>query len=268
MPHLALALAGAAAPTATQKIHYARLVGKRTPAMVAPAISILKEKVQICLAARKARGDRVNPPKEYPDLLHDYVADHYWAPNRGIVYRRSYSADIDMRDCSLIEHEFVTALLQSDQGRCEIDLKKRIAAGVCDPRGHADAPVALPPKGAANGMSIAQMARNPQLAGVAAHLTKVLGSAGATGQKKRIAGLECDVVALPQPGATQCTARGGSFVAGAGEGALPGGGFVLEYLDAKGISTVATQAGYDAAISPAIFVPYQSGAYRITADEP
>lgn len=265
MPHLA---AGAGK---TQKMHYARLENRRSATAIKAALKLLQTQVKTCTTVNSKAGKPVNPPTEYPALVHNYTNDTYWAPNRAVQYRRWYIASVNMADCSLAESETLTATLQSSKGTCVINLISRTAKGACTGN-HADAKVAPVATAPAAGSALAEMAANPGMATAAAQLAKLtaaVGPGGPTGAKQQVAGLTCDEWKLSDKLGTACFARGGSFPVVSALGAAVGMGIVLaSETGDKWLSEQATQAGFDADIGDAVFAPHLGGGFRIQAGRP
>jgi hypothetical protein len=258
MPHLALS-------GADETVHYTRLTLQRTDALAAQMRKQLEKRVQRCVRDQTARGRAVNPPRDYPDLSLELTYDTYWTANRAIRYGHAYFADYDANDCSLKEREDAGAELSSARGTCTIDLLARTSKGVCDPAVHAKAPPlpAAPPSAPAPGMAPLPKSADPRIQAMAERLQKLSTGAGATGQKKNIAGATCDVYPAPA-GGTQCLARGGTLRAARLFGNL-GNGLVLENDYGNGLVIKAEQVKFDARVSAQVFAPHSANGFRGSA---
>jgi hypothetical protein len=127
----------------------------------------------------------------------------------------------------------------SSRGICRIDMRKKTAAGMCDMEVHANAPALTP-------VNVQEMVANP---GMKQMLPK------ATGAKKIIAGLQCDVYEMTWPyHVSFCVSKDGSFQP-SGAQSLNSGipGTHLEVRSADRENLVAMQAKLDMAVSDAVF---------------
>lgn len=250
------------------KVHFVRLHVDLVPADTVKKIALLPERVRICMEANRHLGLASNPPLDYPDLNAGANTDTYWARNRRIVYQRGYLARLNA-DCSLKEEESFTATLTSSRGSCQIDLIAKTAEGVCDADAHAGAPAAVLPEAGRGSMqaALARMAADPRGAAAAASIMRLVGpSAGLTGQKKTILGIECDVINGPaNSNITACAAHGGSFQPAVSTGNNGEVGMTLENVKPDSVVARATEAQLDAQVGSAVFAPYLSGGYRINS---
>jgi hypothetical protein len=254
-PHLALA---AARKPVT--VHYVHLKDDyHNNPMAKTHLATLKQTVATCVAANRRLGRPVHAPTEFPD---QYIRNHefeYSAPNRRIVYTVGYSVEM-ADDCSLVEMEKRDAVLTSSKGTCEIDLVNKKASGVCDATGHADAPpFPRAPSRAQNDAAIAAMQADPRMAGQAALIRQLANAPRGPAARRTVAGHVCEVVD-GIGGIQGCVSKEGSFVPSTGTE-----GVTLTRTVASMTST-AVDAKFDMPIDPAIFTPYRTGGYRITAE--
>lgn len=237
-------------------VHFVHLKDdyRDSPAQAA-FLAELKQAVAICTEGRRRQGLPANPPTAFPDQVGHAHEFTYAAPNRSISYFIAYLAQMG-EDCSLLETETATAQLRSSKGQCDIDLKRKTAAGVCDPGGHADAapprlPPRLPPSRAQYERSMAA-----QVAAIR-QLTSGAATGPAAGERRTIAGFACEMMS-GMPGIQSCISKAGSFVP-AGTGGL---GVTLYRALGKETST-AVEAKFDMPVDAAIFAPYAQGGFSI-----
>lgn len=262
MPHELLGARGA-----TVKVH---LVSSRGYLEGQPddatRLSQLHAEVEDCVRHHSAHGIPSRPPRAWPDHALSSRLDTYSAINRTIRYKSGLAYTANPIDCSLIETKSNTAELFSRIGTCDIDLREKTAHGACDPTGQANArpPQRLPQPTAAQVATIERnAAANPAMAALLAAMRSHPPSA--SGERKTIAGLECDVWPNPfDPESKVCLSRGGSFVAACVTGDLGQSGMALEMTSFKGANMLATKAQLDATVDGAIFFPYLAGGFRIT----
>lgn len=261
MPHELLA-----ASQARTKVHFVALGGyvEGEPDN-ATRLADLKRDVQRCVANLTRNGAQAMPPARWPEFVQSLRQDQYVAPNRSIVYAHGVGYGMSPKDCSLIEHVSATAELVSAVGVCHIDLLAKTASGECDVRAHAGAPrpPALKPPAQAGQAAIRNMGNDAMalaLQRAAAYMP------AATGAKKVILGVACEVVQTPaQPGASHCMATGGSFSSMPGQ--APGGqnGLILESLTRHAVTMKAVRAALDSDVPAAVFAPYIGAGFTITS---
>jgi hypothetical protein len=240
-------------------VHYAHLKDDYQDSPTQKAIRAqIKQAVAVCVEGRQRLGLPAKPPAAFPDQVlhaHEFA---YAAPNRAIRYFVSYTVQM-AEDCSLREVVGTKAELLSSKGQCTIDLDHKSARGVCDPTGHADAPVPAPRPGRARyEQNMAALAADPRMAAQVAALQKLTAAAPA-GAQRTIAGFPCDMTALPG-GIQDCRSRAGSFV----PAAQGGRGLVLFRAVGKDTLT-AVDAKFDMPVNADIFAPYAKGGYAINS---
>jgi hypothetical protein len=169
------------------------------------------------------------------------------------------------RVCSLMEVRGAVAQLASTKGFCEIDFIHKTALGVCDARAHRDAPAVVHIGPQAPGLDgRARVANAPSQAAIAS-MEKAMKQFGPikTGQRKTIAGIECDVQANPLFG-TVCISRGGAFAGWhTGPGAA-GSRMELELTNVGGVNAHAVKARLDSTVNEAVFAPYLADGFQVT----
>jgi hypothetical protein len=255
-PHQRLASGGASVT-----VHFVHLKDdyRDSPAQAA-FLAQLKQAVAICTEGRRRQGLPVNPPHAFPDQVGHAHEFTYAAPNRSISYFIGYLAQMG-EDCSLLETETATARLQSGKGQCDIDLKRKTAAGVCDPGGHADAVRPRTPPGRADyERNMAALAADPRMAAQVAAIRQLTSGAAtgpAAGERRTIAGFACEMMS-GMPGIQSCISKAGSFVP-AGTGGLG----VTLYRALGTETSTAVEAKFDMPVGAAIFAPYVQGGFSI-----
>jgi hypothetical protein len=261
-PHLALRQGGkpGAVPIV---IHYAHLKDEfRDSPMGKSHLADLKQKVAFCVATNPRIGRPVRAPAEFPDQFGRANQFDYFAPNRKITYAVTYSVRM-AEDCSLIETEERNATLVSSKGQCKIDLVRKTAQGLCDGGAHADAVAyARPPGPGQQEKTRAALEADPRLAermAVLRRLTAATASAPAGGARRTIAGLACQVQ-HGTAGIEGCASKDGSFVP-----FIDVEGVTLQYKFGAETMT-AVEAKLDMQADAAIFAPYLTGGYTITAE--
>lgn len=223
----------------------------------------LKAQVQACI--RSPLSGQSRPPRVWPDYVQSIQIDTYEAANREITYSTTLVYGLNPLDCSLIETRGELAQLASTKGTCQIDLIHKTAHGVCDARAHFDAPV-YANMGAQTSASggRAGSANSPSQAAIAVMKDAMKQFAPAqTGERKTIAGIECEVQTHPLFG-TVCTARGGSFTGSRAAHGGGGAGIELEQLGVAGITAQAVKAQLDASVNAAVFAPYLADGFQVT----
>lgn len=264
MPHESLAAQGA-----MLKVHLVSgrgyLLG-RAPSDDASARSLMHAQVADCVRYHNEHGLPSNPPRNWPDHSNSSRTDTYSAINRTITYTSSLAYATNESDCSLIEIKNVTAHLYSSLGTCDIDLRAKTAHGACDATGQATAraPIHRPPPTQAQITAFERnAATNPAMAALVAAMRAHPPTA--TGERKTILGLECEVHPNPfDPDGTVCLSRGGSFAALDAGGVPDLSGMALEMTSSVGIKMLATKAKLDTQVNGAVFAPYLAGGFRIT----
>lgn len=253
MPHMKL---GGADVT----VHFTRMRYQRSESVAAEMLKLLSSRVDRCVSDYKKAGKAVNPPKSWPDMTVEATNDTYWAANRAIQYQRTYLADVSAKDCSLEEKEMYTAELQSAAGKCTIYLLDGGTRGVCDPGAHAAAAARPASRSTAPVPSMAQVipglaSADPKFAAALAKAQKSMGgAAAASGQKKSVAGVACDVYPMPG-GGSHCSTRAGKMVAPALFTNADINGLMIEAVYPKGHVIKAEQVQFDTKVSAAIFAP-------------
>lgn len=233
----------------------------------ATTLASMRREVDDCVRRNQERGLPSKPPRAWPEHVNSSRIDTYSAINRTIRYISGLAYAVDQRDCSLFELRSSTAKLHSVKGTCDIDFLEKTAHGACDASGQADA---APPKRLPN-LTMAQIeaaernaANNPAMAILAA-ATRRYPNTG-TGERKTIAGLECEVWPHPfDPTGTVCLSRGGSFVAEIVSGEFHHSGMGLEITSIAGIKSRAILAKLDTLVSNAVFTPYLAGGIQVSA---
>lgn len=264
MPHESLAAHGAMV-----KVHLVSgrgyLLG-RAPDDDAGALSRMHDQVADCVRYHNEHGLPTNPPRNWPDHINSSRTDTYSAINRTISYTSSLAYATNQSDCSLIEIKNVTAHLYSSLGTCDIDLRAKTAHGACDASGQATAraPTRKPPPPQAQITAIERdAATNPAMAALVAAMRAHPPTA--TGERKTILGLECELRPNPfDPDGTVCLSRGGSFASLDAAGDPNLSGMPLELRSIAGIKMLATKAKLDTPVNGAVFTPYLAAGFRIT----
>ncbi len=262
MPHESLGARGAMVMVHLVSLH-GYLQGRPDDAT---RLTQLHAEVEDCVRRNSARGIPSKPPRAWPDHVISSRIDSYSARNRTIRYSSSLAYSVNPLDCSLMETKNHTAHLFSSQGTCDIDLREQTAHGACDAAGQANARppqrVPLPTTAQINAVE-RNAATNPAMAALLAAMRSHPPSGA--GERKTVAGLECDVWPNPfDPGARNCLSRGGSFAAADVTGNLGQSGMALEMTSVAGVNMLATQAKLDALVNSAVFTPYLAGGFRIT----
>lgn len=263
MPHAAL---GASGPAVL--VHRVRLQG--TPGANATyqgMVENLRRDVQQCVAALKASGTPVHPPKQWPDYMISVREDIYASANRSITYTHNLGYVVNHKDCSLTETMIHRARLESNAGACDIDLGEKTASGVCDAKAHANAPAFRADKATdAQEKALAAHARNGMSPEMAAMMKGITGpKIGGTGVKKTILGLSCEVYNGVNDDTT-CLATGGSFVLLPTPGRGLARSLPLEITTRAGFSLKAVDARLDDKVSAAIFTPHLNGGFAINKE--
>jgi len=245
------------------KVHWVRLQGHVDGKIGhAALLDELKAAVQKCV--RAPVGGQSRPPRVWPDYVESIQSDTYAAANRAITYTTTLMYGLNPKDCSLLETRAVVAKLASNWGSCEIDFINKTAHGVCDARAHADAPAVVHvglhgpvPDGRAG------VANAPSQAALAA-MEKAMKQFGPvkTGERKTIAGIECDLQTNSLFG-TVCISREGSFVGWPGGPEASGSGMKLELTNAGGVDARAIKAQLDATVNAAVFAPYLADGFQV-----
>lgn len=253
------------------QVHYVRLHGylEGHPAN-ATRLAQLKEAVKTCLLQRQTEGKEVRPPTTWPDFLQRSREDVYYAINRSIRYLTTIAYDVNQEDCSLYENITQSADLVSMAGSCEVDLKAKSAKGHCPADGHAGAPVTRARPAVMEDEALEQMAADPRTAAAVEHIRKALKKSNtATGRKRQILGLECEIWDQPAApgGGTACYSKAGSFVPSLAARTQGEAGMLVE-LDTKfGFKMKAVSAKVDTTVSRLVFVPYQQGGFTFTKSQ-
>lgn len=246
------------------KVHWVRLQG-HVEGKIGHAALLDELKAAVRQCVRAPIGGQSRPPKVWPDYVESVQSDTYAAANRTITYTTTLMYGLNPQDCSLLETSAVEAKLTSTWGNCEIDFIHKTAHGVCDARAHADASAVARiglhapfPDGRAGATNA------PSQAALAA-MEKAMKQFGPikTGERKTIAGIECDVQSAPLSG-TVCVSRGGSFAGWpAGPGAA-GSSMNLELTNVSGMDARAVKAQLDATVNAAVFAPYLADGFHVT----
>jgi hypothetical protein len=259
MPHERMGAGGH-----TEKVHWTRMNGYLEGTQGhAAMLEEFKAEVQRCVQLTQEAGRPAKPPKLWPDYLTSTQQDTYASVNRTIRYATTISYAMNVIDCSLIEVKSSTATLTSTKGMCNIDLDNRKAQGFCDRLAHADAPVMLRSGAiASDSPELATKVRNPALL-AALRMAIRLGPVK-TGERKTIAGLECDVWNGVLGGGTACISRGGSFIASHAAPGLSGSSMELEMVNPVGMNMHAIRAQLDATVNSAVFAPYLAAGFEVT----
>lgn len=246
------------------KVHYVSR-HRLDPIGKGETLKSLRQQVQKCVASTTAGGRKVNPPTTWPEeAMLEMRFDSYYAFNRGITYEHGVQFGVHPVDCSLLEVEVSTAVLQSSYGMCHIDLLNKFYKGECDPKAHERAqvtPLAPTPPPGQQEADLARMKSNPKLAAMAAAMEAAQAVVPKpTGAVKAFDGVKCDVMAVNAPvKGTLCVMRGGSFVPSiqAVETGLPG---VLLETNLPKVGVVVTdRVKLDAEVGAAVFTPYLKG---------
>lgn len=229
----------------------------------------LKEQVQSCVSDLRRSGGRSSPPVQWPDYLTSMREDIYLAADRTIRYTNAIAYGINFTDCSLLEVYRSKARLVSSQGVCNIDLLKKTATGMCDAgakSGNAEE------RRDATGISaiLRAMAADPRSTHVADLQKSRRPGDTRTGDRKTIAGLECEVwrqIAVDDD-TTICVAQGRVFTPSPIVGNHAEAGLLLEYESKHGPKMKAVDAKLDAEVNSQIFQPHLTGSFVITSRMP
>lgn len=245
-----------------ETVHYTRVRFQRNERIAADMLTRLRARIDRCVRDYKAIGKPVNPPTTWPDMTLEATNDTYWARNRTIQYRRYYHADVDPADCRLKELEEYNAYLVSEAGKCNMNLLAGTQRGKCDHAAHAAAPARPALR---NGLPKGEMPQipgldrsNPQIAAALARLEKNMAAAKQPGQKKTVAGVPCESVALPT-GGSHCRTLAGAMIAPAHFENLNNVGLILENMTAGGLHMKAEQAKFDTKVNAGVFTPVEKG---------
>jgi hypothetical protein len=261
MPHERLA-----AGRESVKVHWVRvqgyMQGKDGPDAL---LNDLKERFQYCAQLAHAAG-REPPTPHWPDYAQSIQSDIYEASNRTIRYDTTLIYGISPLNCSLTENKGAFATLSSVSGTCKINLDDKRADGPCDAKAFADAPPhgRFGPARAASNMTA--RANNAQVEAALAAGKKAMQQFGpvATGERKTIAGIECDVFALKAGvEATECISRGGSFSGWHAPTGATNAQLILETSWVGGIYNRAVKAQLDTQVNAAVFAPHLAGGFQV-----
>jgi hypothetical protein len=251
------------------QVHWVRRQGyfEGTQGNVA-MLNQLKADVQTCVQAAQLAGRQTHPPQVWPDYVHTSQSDTYDAANRTINYATTLLYTVNHVDCSLVENRRVVAKLASTMGLCEIDLAAKKARGVCDVLAHAGAPAVVQTRRRASVPYARSSELNAPTQAALAAMEKAMQQYAPvkSGERKTIAGIECDVTThvLGTDG-TACITRGGSFVGWhAGPGSV-GSSMELELTSVGGLNASAVKAQLDATVNPAVFAPYLADGIQINS---
>jgi hypothetical protein len=246
------------------KVHWARVhgyvQGKDGPEAL---LNDLKERFRDCAQLAREAGRDPQPPKEWPDYVQSIQSEIYQGTNRTIRYDTTLLYGISPMDCRLTESRGAVAKLWSMNGVCAIDLVEKRADGACDSKAHAAAPVESPYTHARATSPNGGNANDPQ---VQVALKKAMQQFGpvATGERKTIAGIECDVLTLKVGvESSECISRGGSFAGWHGTPRWTGAHLILESSWVGGIYSRAVEAKLDAQVNAAVFAPYLAGGFQV-----
>lgn len=257
MPHERIAVGGKFV-----RVHHVRLQGylEGKPSNKT-RLSQLKEAVSACVRRYQNAGRTVRIQDQWPDHLLSSREDIYYAENRRIRYTTVIAYVLNPADCSLMENISRTADLVSTGGTCNVDLASRTAKGYCPSDGHASSLVNTKLRGPAAGDDdgLKQLARDPRMAVAVASIRKTIAfSNAASGRKKSILGLECEVWDQPAApgGGSACYTNKGSFVPSRVTGLGAEAGMLLEFDSKYGFKMKAVSAKLDNNVSPAVFAPY------------
>lgn len=256
-PHLALGAAGK--PVTVHYVHQED--DNRNNAFLRTGLDVLKHTVAVCVESKRRLGQPAHPPAEFPDRFARGHSFEYAAANRRITYHVGYLAGM-ADDCSLSEVETRTARLTSTRGDCDIDLVHRTASGVCDATGHADAPRAPmrpAPSRAQHDAAMAAMRADPRMAAQAAVIDQLARIPAGPGPRLTVAGHGCEMITGFGGGVDVCVSKEGSFVPSTGTDGIPLMGSMGNF------KTKAVEAKFDMPVDAAIFTPYRTGGYTITA---
>ena len=263
MPHTQLPIDGPRV-----KVHYTRIHSNPQGHKTVEAFAkLLKEQAALCAVGRRKRGLSANPPGAIPDYAAGFHKDSYWARNREITYERRHGFQLN-EDCSITEDEHLEAVLTSSKGTCKVDFTNKTATGNCDSKGHANAAASLPVPRMSNAETNAMMdamASGPKTSAYAKQIKALVGNGmGATGRKKTILGIECEImtVALGPMQGTQCIAYPPATSAAGDAGVA---GLLLDLTNADFGSATAVEAKLDADVSSTLFAPYARG-FKILAE--
>lgn len=253
------------------QVHYVRLQGylEGIPSNAA-RLAQLKAAVKTCLFQRKLEGKKVSPPTTWPDFLQRSREDVYYATNRSIRYLTTIAYDVNQEDCSLYENITQSADLVSMAGSCDVNLKEKSTKGHCPADGHAGAPVTRAGPSVVADQALAQMAADPRMAAAVENIRKALKKTNtATGKKREILGLECEIWDQPAApgGGTACYSKAGSFVPSLAARNQGEAGMLLELDTTFGFKMKAVSAKVDTTVSSLVFVPYHQGSFSITKNQ-
>jgi hypothetical protein len=250
------------------RVHWVRMQGyfEGTHGQAA-MLDQLKADVQSCVQAAQLGARQTRPPQVWPSFVHSSLSDTYDTVNRTITYSTTLLYTVNHADCSLVENRKAVAKLASTIGFCEIDLSAKKAHGVCDARAHAGAPAVVHVGQQAPASYARAAGANAQVQAALAAAEKAMQQYGPvkTGNRKTIAGIECDVIThvLGTDG-TSCISRGGSFPGWhAGPGA-DGSSMELELSSVAGLNARAVKAQLDATVNAAVFAPYLADGFEVS----
>jgi hypothetical protein len=250
------------------RVHWVRMQGyfEGTQGHAA-MLDQLRADVRSCVQAAQLGARQTRPPQVWPSYVHSSQSDTYDAVNRTITYSTTLLYTVNHTDCSLVENRRAVAKLASTMGFCEIDLAAKKAHGVCEATAHASAPAVVH----VGRQALIAYARagnaNAQVQAALAEMEKSMQQYGPvkTGDRKTIAGIECDVMThvLGTEGIA-CISRGGSFPGWHAGPGSNGSSMELELSSVGGLNARAVKAQLDATVNPAVFAPYLAEGFQVT----
>lgn len=265
MPHERIA-----AGNKTVKVHHVRLQGylEGNPSNTT-RLAQLHEAVKSCVNRYQTVGRAVRLQSQWPDYLLGSREDVYYAENRQIRYTTVIAYVLNPADCGLIENVSRTADLVSAGGTCNVDLVARTAKGYCPADGHASSKVNTNGRGRSFGgdESLKQLAKDPRMAAAVASIQKTIASSNAaSGGKRSILGIECEIWDQPAApgGGRACYTKKGSFVAGQVTGMGAEVGMLLDFDSKYGFKMKAVSAKLDNHVSTEVFAPYNTPGFTVS----
>lgn len=119
-------------------VHFVRLTGYDKH----DTRELLLDKHRSCASGKAAFGEAFQPLSAEQIPVHplSMQIEIYYSENRTLDILQGKGHEIKFEDCSLGVYHFHTMTLRSSIGRCDINMVKKIARGVCDAEDHRRAP--------------------------------------------------------------------------------------------------------------------------------
>jgi len=227
----------------------------------------LKAQVQRCVEA--PLGGKSRPPRFWPDYVESIQRDTYDAANRRITYSTTLVYAVNPADCSLMEIRGAIARLESAIGQCDIDFIHKTARGYCGDGAGSNAPLARrtqAPVGVPAGRVGAVHATSREALAAMDNAMKQFGPTK-TGERKTIAGIDCDVETNGLFGTT-CIWRGDTLAGRQNGSGVRSANMELEVTNVGGVSAHAVLAQANAMVDAAVFAPHRADGFQITSRRP